>query len=298
MVAGMSISDPPPDFLTTREVADLLRVKQRRVYDLAASGDLAHTKATGKLLFRRADVERWLGGRTLAPARTPIRRPMAEVVAGSHDPLLDWALRQSGSRLASFFDGSLDGVARMAAGQAVATGLHVYDPAGDDWNIATARAEMPAGAVLMHWARRERGVLSAAPLADLADLAGRRVLMRQESSGSQIHFRHALAEAGVGIDSLTVVDSPARTEAEAAAAIASGSADAAPGILALAREYRLAFLPLARERYDLLIDRRFWFEPAWQALLTFTQSDAFAAKAAAMAGYDVGETGVIRWNGG
>ena len=29
-----------PAFLTTREVADLLRVKERKVYELAASGDI------------------------------------------------------------------------------------------------------------------------------------------------------------------------------------------------------------------------------------------------------------------
>jgi len=33
------------------------------------------------------------------------------VVLGSHDPLLDWAVRQSGSGLATYFDGSLDGLA-------------------------------------------------------------------------------------------------------------------------------------------------------------------------------------------
>ncbi|MEP3304507.1 MAG: helix-turn-helix domain-containing protein, partial [Roseibium sp.] len=42
-----------PRYLTTRELADLIRVKERKVYDLAATGDVPHSRATGKLLFPR-----------------------------------------------------------------------------------------------------------------------------------------------------------------------------------------------------------------------------------------------------
>ena len=43
-----------PEFLTTREVAALLRVKERKVYDLAAAGDIPCRRVTGKLLFPKA----------------------------------------------------------------------------------------------------------------------------------------------------------------------------------------------------------------------------------------------------
>ncbi|NIP83903.1 MAG: helix-turn-helix domain-containing protein, partial [Gemmatimonadetes bacterium] len=39
----------PPQYLTTREVAELLRVKERKVYDLAAAGEIPHRRITGKL---------------------------------------------------------------------------------------------------------------------------------------------------------------------------------------------------------------------------------------------------------
>ena len=51
-----------PDFLTTREVAALLRVKERKVYDLAAAGQIPCRRITGKLLFPRAEIEAWLSG--------------------------------------------------------------------------------------------------------------------------------------------------------------------------------------------------------------------------------------------
>ncbi|MEL6480914.1 MAG: helix-turn-helix domain-containing protein, partial [Pseudomonadota bacterium] len=36
-----------PDFLTTKELATLLRVKERRVYDLAAAGEVPCSRVTG-----------------------------------------------------------------------------------------------------------------------------------------------------------------------------------------------------------------------------------------------------------
>ncbi|HUS54016.1 MAG TPA: helix-turn-helix domain-containing protein, partial [Thermohalobaculum sp.] len=36
-----------PEFLTTREVAALLRVKERKVYDLAAAGEIPCRRVTG-----------------------------------------------------------------------------------------------------------------------------------------------------------------------------------------------------------------------------------------------------------
>lgn len=46
-----------PEFLTVRELAAFLRVKERKVYALAAEGALPCSRATGKLIFPRAAVE-------------------------------------------------------------------------------------------------------------------------------------------------------------------------------------------------------------------------------------------------
>ncbi|MGB1612859.1 MAG: helix-turn-helix domain-containing protein, partial [Arenicellales bacterium] len=54
------MSESTDDFLTTREVALLLRVKERKVYDLVARQEIPFVKATGKLLFHRHAIEAWL----------------------------------------------------------------------------------------------------------------------------------------------------------------------------------------------------------------------------------------------
>ncbi len=292
------MAEAAPTFLTTREVADLLRVKERKVYDLAAAGEIPCRRVTGKLLFPRAEIDAWLAGGV--SATTASKPAPANIVAGSHDPLLDWAIRESGSGLATFFDGSLDGLARMTRGEAAIAGLHVFEPEGGDWNRDHVRAAL-AGApvVLVEWARRQQGLLLADGLAGkvkgLADLAGRRIARRQPSAGAGLLLDHLLAEAGL-TRKVDFVKDLARTETEAAAAVASGQAEAAPGLAAMAQQFGLGFLPTVVERFDLVVDRHAWFEPPFQRLLAFCATPAFAAKAEELGGYDLAGHGRVVWN--
>ena len=288
------------EYLTTKELAELLRIKERKVYDLAASGDIPCSRAMGKLLFPRAAVEAWLAGNAtggVVPA--PAHRP--NVFLGSHDPLLDWALRESQCGLATYFDASLDGLQRFDAGEGVASGLHVFDPHTATWNtqaISQRFANQPV--VLVEWAWRERGLIisqaCAAQVQGLSDLAGCKMVPRQPEAGSQRLFEHLAAEAGLETGSLRLT-APARSEADAALAVHEGKADAAFGLQALAAQYRLPFISVIRERFDILVDRRAWFEPPMQTLLTFCRSQAFQQKAEDLAGYDVRGFGTVHFNG-
>ena len=75
-----------------------------------------------------------------------------------------------------------------------------------------------------------------------------------------------------------------------------GKADAGLAIAEVAQQYRLDFIPLQRERYDLLVHRREYFEEPTVKLMDFATSDTFAARAAEMAGYDVSGLGNVVYN--
>ncbi|MEE8333830.1 MAG: helix-turn-helix transcriptional regulator [Alphaproteobacteria bacterium] len=287
-------------YLTTRELAALLRIKERKVYDLAASGGIPCTRALGKLLFPRAAVNAWLADASSGfTASTP---PRPNVFLGSHDPLLDWALRESRAGIATFFDGSLDGLDRFERAEGAATGLHLHEPADDAWNITTVRDRFGASSVvLVEWAWRMRGLIvapdAAKRLKSIADLRGKRVTPRQPEAGSQGLLRHLLGDAKLDESDIAFTE-PARTETDAALAVLEGKADAALGLAALAAQYRLGFVPLIRERFDLLVDRRAWFEPPMQVFLEFCRTDSFTKRAAEFDGYDTSGLGTVRFNGG
>jgi len=295
------MADLSTEFLTTRELAELLHIKERKVYDLAASGEVPCSRATGKLLFPRRDIEAWVASHSSGGVPRQLNR-QSRVFVGSQDPLLEWSLRASGAELATLFGGSLDGLARFAQGEGQASGLHLYDPDTDDWNVSAVRARFEyAPVTLVEFAWRERGLIVApdkgASMAGIASLRGRRVVPRQEAAGSQVLLRSLMVQAGLGPDDVEWTDT-AGTESEAAVAVLEGQADAAFGLRAMAHRLRLEFVPLVRERFDILVDRAAWFDPPLQRLSDFFRSDTFRNKAAEMVGYDIAGLGTIHFNGG
>jgi putative molybdopterin biosynthesis protein len=281
-----------PDYLTTREVADLLRVKERKVYDLAAADEIPHRRITGKLLFPASEIRAWIEG---SGSLVPEDRPA--VITGSHDPLLDWAIRDSGCGLATLFNGSREGLACFADHRAALSGLHIPEETG--WNVGSASELGVTDAVLIGWAIRKRGLLVSSDAAhdihSVADLTGKRVVRRQPGAGAAALFSRLLEVAGLSQEDLQASSGYAYTESEAAGAVASGDADAALGVEAMAKQYKLGFVPLTDEHFDLLIDRKSYFTDPVQRLLNFTRTQQFQDKAANMGGYDLSPLGRVRW---
>ncbi len=289
------------DLMTTAEVAAYLRLKERTIYELVRRRRIPCSRVGGKWLFPRSLVDLWVAQHVEYSARLP--QPAPPVAAGTHDPLLEWALRESHCDLALLAGGSEDGLRRLAEGKAVLAAIHILDPPSGEYNLPAIRALAGlADIVLIEWAGREQGLLTAAGnplrLAGVGDLARRRarVAHRQEGAGTQILFRHLLDVAGIRYEDLAIVEPPALTQTDLAAAILEGRADCGLGVRAAAQRFRLGFLPLHRERVDLAIRRRDYFEPAVQSLLAFAHTPAFAAEAKELGGYDVSTAGRVNYN--
>jgi putative molybdopterin biosynthesis protein len=284
------------EYLTTRETAQLLRVKERQVYELAAKGQLPVRRVTGKLLFARAEIEAQLhAGGVEAPAPA---RPL--VFAGGHDPLLEWALRESRSGIAAFLDGALDGLERAAAGECIAAGLHI--PEGDGWNVACVSQRFGSQPwVLIGWARRTRGLVIGRDVArrpsNLSEARALRFQPRQPEAGSEKVLDLLLAREGLRREDLNLVDRAERSETDLALAISQGRAEVGLGIAAAARQFNLDFAPLIEERFDLMVWRRAYFDPPFQKFANFCRSDDFRRRAETLGGYDFADFGAVRFNG-
>jgi putative molybdopterin biosynthesis protein len=76
-------------------------------------------------------------------------------------------------------------------------------------------------------------------------------------------------------------------------AVASGEADTGLGIHAAARALGLDFIPVARERYDVVVPAAFLEDSRIRLFLEIVRSDDFKEKALDMGGYEVEETGRV-----
>ena len=291
-----------PDIMTLREAAAYLRLSERSLYELARNRRLPAAQLGGKWLFPRVQLERWLAAQADSPEAAHRLDP-PPILAGSHDPLLDWAVRQSGCGLALRSGGSLDGLAAVARGEALIAAIHLLDPDTGVFNEPAAREALAGrGVVGITWAWREQGLIvppgNPRGLAAVADLAqpGVRVAGRQPRAGSHVLLTHLLTEAGVRLEQVTFLAEPALSEDEVAAAIAEGRANAGFGIRAEAAARSLGFVPLIRERLDLAMERRHYFGAPVQALLAFARTELFAARAARMGGYGVTANGAVAFN--
>lgn len=289
------------EFMNTREVAEFLRIGERKVYDLVSRGDIPCTRVAGKWLFPRSLVRQWVlehveGG----PAG--VGEPRPPLLAGSHDPLLEWAVRESGCDLALMPGGSVDGLERFAAGAAVACGCHLLDAETGEYNVPAVRRLVPQDVVVLQWAWREQGLIlpggNPGAVNSLGDLCRQGLVLagRQAGAGSRVLLDHLMSAEGLDKSALKETSDPARSETDVALAVLAGRADAGLGIAAHVAHLGLTFVPLHRERFDLVVGRRDYFEPPVQRLLAFSRDPRFSARAAELQGYDVGELGTVLYN--
>lgn len=288
------------DLLTTAEAADYLRLKERKLYELVAEGAIPCSKVTGKWLFPRHELDRWVlsGLATPQGMRAP---PAPPIIGGSQDNLLEWAMRESGSGFASLPEGSEAGVQRLLRGEVLAAAIHYHAADEDDANPrAVARLAGLHDGVLVAFAKREQGLLVAPgnpkQITSLADALtkGASMAVRQKGAGAQMLLDVLLQRMGPAAAQLNRLLPPCLTGPDLANAVAAGQADCGIATRSAAKAARLDFVPLQFERFDLLMRQADFFRPPMQALLAILRQDRFLKRAADLTGYDVSDAGAIR----
>jgi putative molybdopterin biosynthesis protein len=291
-----------PHLLTTAEAADYIRIKERKLYELVADGAIPCTKVTGKWLFPRGDLDRWL----LAGMARPLGVVPADpppIVGGSHDPLLQWALSESRVGLAILPEGSEQGYRRFLAGEVLAAAIHFHDldDPRQDANVEIVTKEPTLyDAVLIGFASREQGLLVAAGnplgLTGIADAVANsaRVAFRPDGAGAQQLLLGLLKRDRIEVSDVSRA-LVAPTGPDIAQAIRSGHADCGIATRSVATAAGVEFVPLLTERFDLLIRQRDSYRAPLQGFLGLLRKSKFVERAKELGGLDVTGAGLVRW---
>lgn len=229
------------------------------------------------------------------------------VVLGSHDNTLDLVAsllrrRDPRLRLSSGHIGSLGGLMALRQGRSHLGGSHLFDPDTGTYNITYIQKYLPGMPLkLINLAWRQQGlmVLPGNPknIRSVSDLARPdvRFINRQRGAGTRLLLDFLLQREGLDPAAIQGYDREEYTHMAVAANVKSGTADVGLGILAAARALGLDFIPLAPERYDLVVPETTFMDFRFQTLWEVIRSPEFARLAMALGGYDLRDCGRIVW---
>jgi excisionase family DNA binding protein len=289
--------------MTVKQVAEYLHLNEKKIYALVNEERIPATKITGKWLFPRELVDRWM----LDSAHGGLMANRL-IIAGSDDPLLyrlimNFAQDTGAHALISYTPtGTRLGLDLLQANRVDASGIH-WGP--KDESHTRHPALLRQYNQFRHWVlirmfRREQGLMLSTRLereaVDARTLIAERYrwALRQSGAGAQRFLLEVLSRYGTSADKLTCVTT-ALSEREAAASIAMGQADVAPGARSAATEYGLAFIPFGWESFDLALPRSIWFRRLFQDLIARLRSPSALEMANRLTGYDLSETGDLIW---
>jgi putative molybdopterin biosynthesis protein len=220
----------------------------------------------------------------------------AVLVTGSHDPALDHLAdlaRPHGVEIHSTHTGSMGGVLALKKQECHAAPMHLLAPDGT-YNTHYLERYMPgADLTLLCVAERQQGVISRDGLG-FDDLPGRTFINRQKGSGTRMLLDHRLATHGIDPASIPGYGREVTTHLAVALAVRTGEADAGMGVYSAAKALDLAFVPVATERYELVMHRAMLDDPRIATLVETVSSEAFRQILLNLGGYETDETGVLR----
>ena len=225
------------------------------------------------------------------------------VAIGSHDLTLDLLaqfLAERGTHLSSANVGSQGGLVALRRGEAHLAGSHLLDPDTGEYNVSYVKKYLPdTPVVLVTLVGREQGLIvgpgNPKKLRTLADLGqpGVTFVNRQRGAGTRVLLDFEIGKIGLRPEEIRGYEREEYTHLAVAAAVASGVADCGLGIAAAARALDLEFIPLFKERYDLVLPHEHYTSPLLRPLLDLLHDARFREQVAALPGYDVSLMGNV-----
>ena len=290
-------------YMSVKQVASYLNLNEKKIYALVSDHRIPATKITGKWMFPRELIDKWMLDSSHGGLLTD-----RLIVSGSDDPLLyrivlEYAAATGSYALISYSPTATQlGLSLLESRRVDVCGIH-WGPDTESHIRHPALLKQHSEAnnwVLIHAFRREQGLMlkanSVLQNQTIEEIISSplRWSLRQSGAGAQRFLMERLSLYNLNADDLNSINT-ALSEREAAASIAMGITDIAPGVRAAATEYGLDFIPFGWESFDLVIPRQIWFRRLFQELINRLKSRSSQQLAETLCGYDLSRTGELVW---
>ena len=227
------------------------------------------------------------------------------IVTGSHDLVLDTLrneLREEFSdfNLVSFNVGSMGGLLALKQKRTHLATAHLLDPESGEYNFPYIKKMLPQSElIVVNLTYREQGIMvkrgNPKNIKGIDDLVKKDIkfINRQKGSGTRVLLDYLLKKKGINPLDIQGYSKEEYTHLMVASAVAEGSVDAGLGILSAAKAFQLDFVPVAKERYDIIIPKEYYSSLKIQKLLTIIRSEKFRKKVLNLGGYDLSQSGKV-----
>jgi putative molybdopterin biosynthesis protein len=297
------------EMMNTKEVARYLEIHEKQVYALIKTGRMPATRVTWKWIFPKKVIDGWIEANAksgLEQARQKSGRISGALLAsGSNDPVLDilqTCLRKAHPEFFIFSanTGSTEGLTALEKGYTDIAWSHLLDPETGEYNIPYLEKLVPSvKAVVVNLFFRELGFVIARGnpmrIAAFEDLTreGVRFVNRQAGSGTRLLLDHHLEKAGISAERIAGYSDEVFTHIEVGLAVLSGGVDTGIATAAVSGLLGLDFIPITRERFDMICDQSVFFQKGVQALMEVLNGDLFRKRVENLGSYDFKSAGRI-----
>ncbi len=302
--AMSTVSHYPIDvFMNVKQVSGYLHLNEKKIYDMVNRGIIPATKVTGKWMFPKELIDKWM----LDSTHNGLLRDRL-IVAGSDDPFLyriinDFSLSLGSKAVVAYTNTSTrTGLELLNANRVDACCIH-WGPARESTIRHPSLLQQYSTShnwILIRAYQREQGLLYNSALQNgttcIPEVFDNKFRwdIHRAGTGSQRFLLEVLSKHGLNIDDLNAT-SNSITDREAAAAINLQQCDFTLGTRASASEFRLDFVSLGWENFDLVIPRDIWFRHLFQNLIESIDSNQGQQFASKLGGYNIENCGKLLW---
>ncbi len=302
---------------TPEEVANILKISRFTVYELIKRGDLTAYRIGRKVRVEAPDLENYKQKAKRLPVSPAYVQTETErdinpnsssidegLIICGQDLVLDILTRHLEKRFPHVrflrnYVGSMDGLSALYHGQANVVTAHLWDGDTNEYNLPYIRHLVPGHkTVVFNLFYRMEGFYVAAKnpknIHTWADLRqpGLRFVNRERGSGARVLLDEHLRQLGIPHSRINGYGQEETSHVAVASRVARGEADVGLGIEKAAMQVQaVEFIPMQKERYDLVMREEDLGKPHFQALLEILRSPAFRNEVVGIGGYDVADMG-------
>ncbi len=297
---------------TPDEVAKILKISKFTVYELIKRGDLTAYHIGRKVRVENTDLEHYKNRLKGLPSSPNLREPVKSktkderLIICGQDIVLDILTRHLSKQFPHInflrqYIGSIDGLMSLYRGDVDITATHLWDSDADDYNVAYVRRLLPGHAtVIINLMYRMEGFFVAKGnpknIQGWKDLSRSdlRFINRERGSGARVLLDEQLKIHGIDQQTLNGYHYEEMSHLAVASCVSRGDADFGLGIEKAALQVSTVdFIPLKKERYDLVFLKRDLASPQIQALISILKSSEFKIEVLGIGNYDVSQMGKI-----